>query len=133
MNPPVTPIRLEPILLGMLRERMPGVTFGSLMPDTPPKGDSCTIVAIPQGMQTAITQWVRVTLLVRSLRADGTGDLQRAADTWTQAAGVILDAAATRPLTGASLESGPQRLAIDDAQDIAMYGAILCTVDITRQ
>lgn len=113
MSVPFQPVRLEPLLLPVLREALPDVSCGSLVPRLDPPYESLTLVAEPQNMATPVSQYVRLRLIGRCARQDGTGDFIEAEKTMSQAVR-ILTGFNEAPVIGVELESGPVRMADPD-------------------
>lgn len=125
-HPTVTPRRVEPVILDMLRREHPDVTFGSLRsPGNPAR--ECVVVGEPQGPQSPVTQYVRLRVSVWVRRDDKTGDIPAAQHLANDVISTITSKGAIDPIVSAELSSGPIRIA-DDAGPIYMYAIILLAV-----
>lgn len=126
MSIPVTPVRAGPLLLPLLRERLPDCTFGTVRRhDDPPV--EVTLADSMQGMCTPISQYARLRV---SVRCRGSGGWQKAADIWAQVCREIIRLGTTAPLNNASLESGPVRMVDEDSLQAYAYGVLLLEVSI---
>ena len=125
MSIPVTPVRVDSLLLPLLRERFPDYTFGTVRRhDDPPV--EVTLADSMQGMCTPISQYARLRMSVRR----GSGGWQKAADIWAQVCAEIIRLGTTAPLNNASLESGPVRMVDEDSLQAYAYGVLLLEVSI---
>ena len=126
MSIPVTPVRVDLLLLPALRERFPDYTFGTVRRhDDPPV--EVTLADSMQGMCTPISQYVRLRV---SVRCRGSGGWQKAADIWSQVCAEIIRLGTTAPFNNASLESGPVRTSDENTQQVYAYGVLLLEVTV---
>lgn len=124
MSVPVAPRRVDALLLDPLRERFPDYTFGTLRRHDDPQVE-VVLADSMQGMCTPISQYVRLRVSVRCA-----GGWDKAAAVWSDVCREIIRLGATRPLVGASLESGPVRMVDDDGTRAYAYGVLLLEVAV---
>ncbi len=124
MSVPITPRRVDALLLEPLRAMFPDYAFGTLRRHDHP-GVEVTLVDSMQGMCTPISQYARLRV---SVRCDG--DWDHAASVWGDVCREIIRLGTTRPLNGASLESGPVRMVDEDSLQAYAYGVLLLEVTV---
>lgn len=123
---PIRPPRVEPVLLSLLRERFPDVSFSSLRGRDNPTRE-CVLVADPQQRATPVTQYARVRVSVWVRRDDGTGDIAEAQRLAADIEHALTSTNPPAPLVGIDHESGPIRTT-DDQGTLFAYLVLLATV-----
>lgn len=129
MSVPVTPVRVDALLLDPLRERFPDYTFGTLRRHDRPRVE-VTMADSMQGMSTPISQYARLRVSVRCAGDGSAGGWDKAARAWADVAREIIRLGRTAPLIDASLESGPVRMVDDDGTQAYAYGVLLLEVAV---
>lgn len=117
---------VETVLLPILRETYPTVSFVTSETELAKPFEQCVVVAEPQGMATQVTQYVRIRLTMRVIQADGTSLWKTARDHLKNIMTTCLTQATTSPFVDMSLESGPIRLVVDN--DTCAYAILLASV-----
>jgi hypothetical protein len=128
-HPPVNPVRVESTLLPLLREAYPDVTVGSLRNVGNPSRE-CVIVGEPQGMATAISQYVRLRVSVIVRRDDHTGDLPASQRLAGDIIHTLTSQGCVDPIISCELSSGPMRMT--DSNLIFSYAILLLQVAVNK-
>lgn len=123
--PPVNLVRVEPVLLNLLRATYPDVTFGSLRNSSNPSRE-CVLVGEPQQLQSPVSQYVRLRVSVWVRRSDMTGDIPAAQNLANQIINTITSQTDIDPIISSQLANGPIR--ISDSGPTFMYAIILLSV-----
>ncbi|KFI90259.1 hypothetical protein [Bifidobacterium scardovii] len=125
--PPTRTRRVEPVLLPLLRERLPDVGFSSIRSrDNPPR--ECVLIGEPGQMATPVTQYVRLRVSVWARRADGTGDIDAAQRLAADIESYLTGLHPPRPVVTIGHESGPIRMS-DENGCLMAYLVLLLTVE----
>lgn len=125
--PPVRPPRVEPVLLPLLRERFPDVSFTSIRDRGNPTR-ACVIVAEPGQKATPVSQYVRLRVSTWVRRDDGTGDIDAAQNLAADIELYLTGLWPPRPIIGIDHESGPIRMS-DENHCLMAYLVLLLTVE----
>lgn len=126
-HPPTRPLRVEPLLLPLLRERFPDVSFTSIRNKGNPTR-ACVIVAEPGQKTTPVSQYVRLRISVWVRRDDGTGDIDAAQNLAANIELYLTGLWPPRPIISIDHESGPIRMS-DENHCLMAYFTLLLTIE----
>lgn len=125
--------RVEPLILAVLRDTLPDVSFGTVKKqDIRPPYREVVLGAVPQQLQTPVSRWVSLWLEAYVIREDGTGDIDGGYGLANDVAHAVHEALPIGPIWDAQIAGGPVKQL--DADDTAVtYMTLQLRVSLKHQ